>query len=102
MPDQRLHDHWLPCSWVSSPVMNIISRGTFVGGWQLISMFVHFYSDWFMTKGGKRNLYHRVVLAVLCIWGISFAYAPAPAAAALCHAHCRADHGDHLYFHLFY
>ena len=78
-------DAWISVFMIIGfPLMGIITRNEyyftgyfFVGGWQLISMFVHFYSGWFMSKGGKRNLYHRVVLAVLCIWGISFAYAPA-------------------------
>lgn len=33
-----------------------------VGGWQVISMVVHWHNKWFMHKGGKRASYHRIVL----------------------------------------
>ena len=101
MPDQRLHDHWLPLMGIIT-VMNIISRGTSLSAdGKLISMFVHFYSDWFMTKGGKGIFITGGACGSLHL-GNLICICPRPAAAALCHAHCRADHGDHLYFHLFY
>ena len=102
-------DAWISVFMIIGfPLMGIITRNEyyftgyfFVGGWQLISMFVHFYSDWFMTKGGKESLSPGGACGSLHL-GNLIRICPRPAAAALCHAHCRADHGDHLYFHLFY
>ncbi|MEP7164687.1 MAG: hypothetical protein ABI741_08335 [Ferruginibacter sp.] len=36
-----------------------------VGGWQLISMIVHAVKGWFTEKGGRRYIYHWVVLCIL-------------------------------------
>jgi hypothetical protein len=37
----------------------------FVGGWQVISMVVHKYSNCFMTKKNGRSIYHYVTLISL-------------------------------------
>ena len=36
-----------------------------VGAWQLISMLVHYYNDWFCEKGGKRLNYQTTVIVAL-------------------------------------
>jgi len=36
-----------------------------VGAWQLISMLVHYYNDWFCEKGGKRRNYQTTVIVAL-------------------------------------
>lgn len=38
-----------------------------VGGWQILSMLVHYLNHWFMRKGGKRSMYHWVVLFTVTI-----------------------------------
>jgi hypothetical protein len=39
-----------------------------VGGWQLISMFVHFAKDWFFVRGSKRYVYEwTVLLLIFCV-----------------------------------
>ncbi|RYY68978.1 MAG: hypothetical protein EOO13_10855 [Chitinophagaceae bacterium] len=43
-----------------------------VGSWQMISMLVHIYSDWFNSKGSKRNVYHNVIRALLALLVIGF------------------------------
>lgn len=39
-----------------------------VGGWQLISMFVHTFNRWFTNKGGKRYIYH-IIVAIIMLFG---------------------------------
>jgi hypothetical protein len=36
-----------------------------VGGWQLVSMLVHYYKNWFCEKGTKRRSYQTAVIVVL-------------------------------------
>ncbi len=36
-----------------------------VGGWQILSMFIHFVKKWFTQRGTKRNNYHFTILLIL-------------------------------------
>lgn len=36
-----------------------------VGGWQVASMIVHEINKWFVPAGGRRRVYHYVVLGVI-------------------------------------
>ncbi len=38
-----------------------------VGGWQLISMFVHQKNSWFVKKGSARQHYHLTVAGILLL-----------------------------------
>ena len=41
------------------------------GGWQVVSMLVHEYHHWFTERGGRRRVYHKIVIAcfVLALTG---------------------------------
>ena len=47
-----------------------------VGGWQLISMLVHVFMDWFSEKGTKRFNYQVAVLAIIIIGSLGFLISP--------------------------
>ena len=36
----------------------------FVGGWQILSMFVHFIKNWFCETGTKRDKYHFTIFLI--------------------------------------
>ncbi len=47
-----------------------------VGGWQLISMIVHIYYNWFTQQGGKRYYYSSAVFIILVIAALGFVIYP--------------------------
>ena len=38
-----------------------------VGGWQVISMIIHTMNKWFTEKGGRRYIYHWIVLCLILL-----------------------------------
>ena len=47
-----------------------------VGAWQLISMLVHYYNDWFCERGGKRRNYQTTVIVILVSTVVGFIISP--------------------------
>ena len=45
-----------------------------VGGWQLISMFVHFINHWFCVPGSTRYTYHCMVAIILFCTALGFVF----------------------------
>ena len=43
-----------------------------VGGWQLLSMAIHFIKKWFCKKGSQRNNYHFAIFLILLYSCIGF------------------------------
>lgn len=51
----------LTCVTLVHPTM-IFTSYFIVGGWQLFSMIIHFFNNWFVVKGSVRKAYHQFVL----------------------------------------
>lgn len=47
-----------------------------VGGWHIISMFIHIINNWFIEKGGSRNSYHWIVFWIFATAGLGFIFNP--------------------------
>ena len=47
-----------------------------VGGWQVISMFIHAVNGWFCAKDSARRIYHNMVIVILVIVPLSFVFYP--------------------------
>ncbi len=64
----KLIDFWISVALIITflAISLITQDGTFiigyfvVGGWQVISMVVHMYGNWFNEKKGKRRVYHWI------------------------------------------
>lgn len=61
--------------------VSFISGYFVVGGWQIISMLVHFFNHWFCSRRTKRYRYHITVMIlvflaviVLCFYKLLFIY----------------------------
>lgn len=52
---------------------NIIEAYFIIGGWQLISMLIHEWNKWFISRNSTRRIYHLVSLA--CLIAIPFGFA---------------------------
>lgn len=70
----KIIDYWISIGLIAGfTILNLIEHdieylgmGYFiVGGWQCISMLVHFMKDWFMKKWGVRSIYHIAVLIII-------------------------------------
>ena len=47
-----------------------------VGGWQLISILVHYYKNWFCEKGTKRRNYQTAIIAIFICAAVGFVIYP--------------------------
>jgi hypothetical protein len=47
-----------------------------VGGWQIISMVIHFINKWFCSKGTVRYNYHRAVFVLILISLVGLVFKP--------------------------
>ncbi|MBI3719297.1 MAG: hypothetical protein HY252_11995 [Sphingobacteriales bacterium] len=47
-----------------------------IGAWQLISMIIHIYYNWFTQKGGKRYYYSCTVFIIIVITVLGFVIYP--------------------------
>ena len=75
MKQFKIIDFWISVTLIVCFTIAGITRGgiTFfygyfiVGGWQLISMIVHFINHWFCNIGSTRYIYHWVVaITIFC------------------------------------
>ena len=47
-----------------------------IGGWQVMSMLVHFINKWYNRPGSRRWYYNRVTLVALVLLGLGFLFPP--------------------------
>lgn len=38
-----------------------------IGGWQVMSMSIHYFNRWFIKPGGERQFYHRAVFVLVLV-----------------------------------
>lgn len=56
---------------------SIFLSGYFVvGGWQVISMLIHFSNRWFTAKGSSRDTYQMAVLSIFLITLLGLLFTP--------------------------
>ena len=56
--------------------LNFFAGYFIVGGWQVISMLIHFFNKWFCERGSKRYNYHRTVVVILLCTALGFVVYP--------------------------
>lgn len=56
--------------------INFIIGYLVVGGWQIISLLIHYYNNWFCEKGGRRRKYQLIVIIVLLAGLLGFVIPP--------------------------
>ena len=64
---------------ISLTIASLINQdGTFlvayfvVGTWQVVSMLVHHYNKWHISKAGRRYYYHRITAGTILVMALAF------------------------------